>query len=222
MSKLAPSILTADFGHLADAIRAAGDAGADYLHLDVMDGVFVPNISFGPAVVSTIRELTELPLDVHLMLQEPDRHIRAFAEAGADIITIHAEAAVHLHRSLSLIREHGCQVGLAVNPLTPLDVFLQALPLLDLALVMSVNPGFGGQQFIDFTPGRLEVLRGWRDELSPECIISVDGGINTVTAPLAASSGADLLVVGSSVYNSRASVASNIADLRASLRVTPD
>ncbi len=187
-----------------------------------MDGVFVPNISFGPAVVSTIRELTELPLDVHLMIQEPDRHIRAFAEAGADIITIHAEAAVHLHRALSLTREHGCQVGLAVNPLTPLDVFLQALPLLDLALVMSVNPGFGGQQFIDFTPGRLEVLRGWRDELSPECIISVDGGINTVTAPLAASSGADLLVVGSSVYNSRASVASNIADLRASLRVTPD
>lgn len=221
MSKLAPSILTADFGHLAAEIAAAEHAGADYLHLDIMDGSFVPNISFGPDIVRTIRGLTEMPLDVHLMITEPDRHVPAFAEAGADIITIHAETSVHLHRSLSLIREHGVQAGLAVNPLTPIDVFLQALPLLDLALVMSVNPGFGGQQFIDFTTGRLEVLRDWRDELNAECIIEVDGGINTVTAPLAASAGADLLVVGSAVFNDRASVADNIRALRESLVVTP-
>lgn len=221
MSKLAPSILTADFGHLADEVAAAEHAGADYLHLDIMDGSFVPNISFGPDVVRTIRNLTELPLDVHLMIREPDRHVPAFADAGADIITIHAETSLHLHRSLSLIREHGVQAGLAVNPLTPLDVFLQALPMLDLALIMSVNPGFGGQQFIDFTTGRLEVLRDWRDELNADCIIEVDGGINTVTAPLAASAGADLLVVGSAVYNDRASVADNIRALRQSLVVTP-
>ena len=222
MSKLAPSILTADFGHLADEIAAVEQAGADYLHLDIMDGSFVPNISFGPDIVRTIRGLTELPLDVHLMIQEPDRHIRAFADAGAVILTIHAETSVHLHRSLSLIREHGVQAGLAVNPLTQLDVFLQALPMLDLALVMSVNPGFGGQQFIDFTVGRLEVLRGWRDELNTECIIEVDGGINTVTAPQASSAGADLLVVGSAVYNDRASVAENIRNLRQSLAVTAE
>lgn len=222
MTKLAPSILTADFGHLAAEIAAAERGGADYLHLDIMDGSFVPNISYGAQIVQTIRNLTELPLDVHLMIVEPDRHVPDFAAAGADIITIHAEASVHLHRSLSMIREHGVQAGLAVNPLTPLDVYLTALPMLDLALIMSVNPGFGGQQFIDFSTGRLEVLRGWRDELSPDCIIQVDGGINTVTAPLAASSGADLLVVGSAVFNDRGSVGDNLHALRQSLVVTPD
>jgi len=221
MSKLAPSILTADFGHLADQISQAEQAGADYLHLDVMDGHFVPNISFGSAVVSTVRSLTELPLDVHLMVSNPDAHVPAFAEAGADIITVHAETSVHLHRTLTLVREHGVQVGLAVNPLTAPDVYLRALPLIDLALIMSVNPGFGGQQFLPFTKGRLETVRSMRDELNRECIISVDGGINTRTAPLAASAGADLLVVGSSVYNDRASVAANISALRSSLEVDP-
>lgn len=221
MSKLAPSILTADFGHLADQIAQAERAGADYLHLDVMDGHFVPNLSFGPALVASVRRLTELPLDVHLMVSNPDAHLRAFADAGADIITVHAEAGVHLHRTLTAIRQHGVQAGLAVNPLTALDIYLQALPLIDLALVMSVNPGFGGQEFIPFTKGRLETVRSMRDELNPECIISVDGGINTATAPLAASAGADLLVVGSSVYNDRASVADNIAALRESLTVDP-
>ncbi len=220
MSKLAPSILTADFTRLADDIAAAEQAGADYLHLDIMDGNFVPEISFGPAVVKAIRRITELPLDVHLMVAEPERHIGSFAAAGADILTVHAEATVHLHRTLSLIHEHGIQAGLAVNPLTPLDVFLQALPLLDLALVMSVNPGYGGQAFIDFTPARLETLRSWRDELNPECIIEVDGGVNTVTAPLVASAGADLLVAGSSVFNDKGSVASNLRALRESMKVT--
>ncbi len=220
MSKLAPSILTADFGRLADEIRAVEQAGADYLHLDIMDGNFVPDISFGPALVSAVRKLTEIPLDVHLMVREPERHIGTFARAGADILTVHAEACVHLHRTLALIHENGVQAGLAVNPLTPLDVFLQALPMLDLALVMSVNPGYGGQTFIDFTPGRLEMLRSWRDELNPECIIEVDGGINPVTAPLVASAGADLLVVGSAVFNDRASVKENVRALRESLRIS--
>src|SRR5690625_5187793 len=155
------------------------------------------------------------------MVENPDSHIPAFAEAGADIITVHAEASVHLHRTLTLIRQHGVQAGLAVNPLTALDVYLQALPLIDLALIMSVNPGFGGQSFIPFTKGRLQTVRSWRNELNPECIISVDGGINTRTTALAASAGADLLVVGSAVFNDQGTVADNMQALRDSLAVEP-
>ncbi len=220
MTKIAPSLLAADFLNLGAQIREAEAASADYLHLDVMDGMFVPNISYGAFVVEACRRATELPLDVHLMIESPERYIRDFADAGADIITVHAEASRHLHRTLGLIREHGVRAGLAVNPLTPLDVFLQALPQIDLALVMSVNPGFGGQGFIDFTPARLATLREWRDELNSDCIIEVDGGITPVTAPVAASAGADLLVAGSSIFNSRASVAQNMAALKASVRLT--
>ncbi len=220
MTKFAPSLLAADFLRLGDQIREAEDAGADYLHLDIMDGRFVPNISYGPAVVEACRRATELPLDVHLMIVEPDRYVGDFASAGADIITVHAEASVHLHRTLTGIREHGVQAGLAVNPLTPLDVFLQALPLLDLALIMSVNPGFGGQSFIDATTARLQLLREWRNELAPECIIEVDGGITSVTAPMAASAGADLLVAGSSVFGGPATVAENLQQLRRSVSPT--
>ncbi len=215
---MAPSILTADFGNLDPEIRAVEQGGADYLHLDVMDGSFVPEISFGPAVVKAARKATSLPLDVHLMVVKPENQIRSFAEAGADILTIHAEASLHLHRTLTSIREHGLKVGLAVNPLTALDVFLNALPLLDLALLMSVNPGYGGQSFIDFTPGRISTLRSWRDELNPGCLISVDGGINTGTLPLVAKAGADVVVAGSSVYNGHASPAANISALRNSIR----
>lgn len=218
MIKVAPSILTADFGNLDPEIRAVEQGGADYLHLDVMDGSFVPEISFGPAVVKAARKATSLPLDVHLMVVKPENQIRSFAEAGADILTIHAEASLHLHRTLTSIREHGLKVGLAVNPLTALDVFLNALPLLDLALLMSVNPGYGGQSFIDFTPGRISTLRSWRDELNPGCLISVDGGINTGTLPLVAKAGADVVVAGSSVYNGHASPAANISALRNSIR----
>lgn len=214
MIKVAPSILTADFLKLAAELGAASRAGADYLHLDVMDGSFVPEISFGPVLVRAARAATDLPLDVHLMVQAPERMVRSFKEAGADILTVHAEASLHLHRTLLSIREHGMQVGLAVNPLTPLDVFLQALPLLDLALIMSVNPGYGGQQFIDFTPGRVATLRSWRDELNPDCLISVDGGISTTTIRSVAEAGADLVVAGSSVYNDRAPVADNISALK--------
>lgn len=220
MTKLAPSILSADFTRLGEQIREAELAGADYLHLDVMDGHFVPNISFGPGVIAACRSVTELPLDVHLMISAPERYLEDFAAAGADIITVHAEASVHLHRTLKRIRELGVLAGLAVNPLTRLDVYLDALPLLDLALIMSVNPGFGGQSFIDNSLGRLTTLREWRNELNPECIIEVDGGITPLTAPLAASAGADLLVAGSSVFNDNAPVAQNLQHLRESVRPT--
>lgn len=220
MTKFAPSILSADFTRLGEQIQAAEAAGADYLHIDVMDGRFVPNISIGPLVVAACRRVTELPLDVHLMIKQPERFLPEFAEAGADIITIHAEATVHLHRTLKRIRELGVRAGLAVSPLSRLEVYLDALPLLDLALIMSVDPGFGGQSFIDSSLNRLNVLRDWRNELNPECIIEVDGGINTLTAPMAASAGADLLVAGSAVFNKRASVAQNLEALKASVRLT--
>ena len=220
MTKLAPSILSADFTRLGEQISEAERAGADYLHLDVMDGQFVPNISFGPGVISACRSMTELPLDVHLMITAPERYLEDFAAAGADVITVHAEASVHLHRTLKRIRELGVRAGLAVNPLTRLDVYLDALPLLDLALIMSVDPGFGGQPFLDSSLQRLTTLREWRNELNPECIIEVDGGITPLTAPLAVSAGADLLVAGSSVFNDRLTVAQNLQKLRDSVRPT--
>jgi ribulose-phosphate 3-epimerase len=220
MTKLAPSILSADFTRLGEQIRAAEAAGADYLHIDVMDGHFVPNISIGPLVVEACRRVTELPLDVHLMIDRPERFLRDFADAGADIITVHAEATIHLHRTLRGIRELGVRAGLAVNPLSRLDVYLDALPLLDLALIMSVDPGFGGQSFIDSSLARLGTVREWRNELNPECIIEVDGGINTLTAPMAASAGADLLVAGSAIFNGSGTVQQNIEALRASVRLT--
>lgn len=214
MIRVAPSILTADFGQLASHIRSAETGGADWLHLDVMDGSFVPEISFGPVVVKAARSATSLPLDVHLMVSAPERHIRSFADAGADLLTVHAEASLHLHRTLMSIREHGMKTGLAVNPLTPLQVYRDALPLLDLALIMSVSPGYGGQAFIPGSTRRIASLRSWRDELNPDCLISVDGGISTATIRQVRETGADVVVAGSSVYNAEASVQDNIAALR--------
>ena len=211
---LAPSILSADFTKLGAAASEAQAGGCDYLHLDVMDGHFVPNLSFGADVVAAVKSVATVPLDVHLMIEEPQRFIERFAEAGADVITVHAEATVHLHRLLLQIRESGARVGLAVNPLTPLHVFEAALPYLDLALVMSVDPGFGGQEFIQASLGRIEAVRRMRDRINPNCLIEVDGGINVATAPLAAAAGADVLVAGSAVFGSMGSVAENIAALR--------
>lgn len=214
---IAPSILTADFGRLAEQVRAAQAGGADWLHLDVMDGRFVPNISFGPLVVAACRDACDLPLDVHLMIEEPERYLGEFAAAGAHRITIHHEATRHPHRALQMIREAGLAPGLAINPLTPLEALREALPSIDLALVMSVNPGFGGQAYIPESTARIERLREWRDELNPDCLIQVDGGINTATAPLAVRAGAEVLVAGSAVFNDRPP-AENLAALRAALR----
>lgn len=214
---LAPSILSADFAHLADAVEAAAEAGADLIHVDVMDGQFVPNISLGPAVVAAVKRNSSLPLDVHLMISQPSRFVDQFAEAGADYLTVHAEATHHLHRLLHQIRETGAKVGLALNPLTPLTVLEGALGYLDLALVMSVEPGFGGQEFISGSVARIEAVRRMRDRINPNCLIEVDGGINVKTAPLAFAAGADVLVAGSAVFGGGATVRENIAGLRAAV-----
>lgn len=200
MVHIAPSLLAADFGRLADEIHAVADAGADWIHLDVMDGRFVPNITFGPPVVAACRSATDLPLDVHLMIVEPERWVNAFRDAGADRITVHAEVSPHLHSTLQRIREAGASPGLAVNPLTPLDVVRDALPLCDTILVMTVNPGFGGQSFIEASVPRIEQVRVWRDDVNPDARIEVDGGIDTRTAPRVVAAGADVLVAGSAVF----------------------
>lgn len=212
--RLAPSVLAADFTRLGLAVTEAQSAGCDYLHLDVMDGHFVPNLSFGAAVVAAVKSVSTVPLDVHLMIEEPERYIERYAKAGADIITVHAEVTSHLHRLLAQVRESGVRVGLALNPLTPLAVLEGALPYLDLALVMSVNPGFGGQEFIQATTLRLETVRRMRDRTNPNCLIEVDGGINVDTAPLAVAAGADVLVAGSAIFGSMGNVAANVAALR--------
>lgn len=212
---LAPSLLAADFTRLGSCIEQAREAGADYLHLDVMDGRFVPNISFGPAVVAAARSVTPLPLDVHLMIVEPERYVDAFAAAGADVITVHAEATTHLHRLLQQIRELGARVGLAVNPLTPLTVVEGALPYLDLVLVMSVNPGFGGQSFIASQLRKIEAVRKMIDKSGRAIRLEVDGGINPETARQCVAAGADVLVAGSATFAGGPDrYAANIAALR--------
>jgi ribulose-phosphate 3-epimerase len=215
--KLAPSILAADFTRLGEQMSAAEAAGADYLHIDVMDGHFVPNITIGPMIVRACKRVTRLPLDVHLMISAPERYLDAFIEAGADILTIHAEATPHVHRALEAIRSSGTRAGLALNPLTPLAILEEALPYCDLALIMSVNPGFGGQQFIESSLRRLVTAADLREDLNPHCELEVDGGIDRQTAPRAVEAGADVLVAGSSVFGGMDSVEENMAALRQSI-----
>jgi ribulose-phosphate 3-epimerase len=213
--RIAPSVLAADFTDLGGAVRRAEAGGADLIHLDVMDGHFVPNITFGPAVVAAARRCTSLPLDVHLMIRHPERYVDAFAEAGADIVHVHAEVAPHLHRLLQQLRESGVRAGLALNPLTPLSVLEGALPYLDAVLLMTVNPGFGGQAFIPRSLERIEAVARLRDAAQPGCAIEVDGGIAPDTAAPVRAAGADILVAGSAVFGGAGSIADNIAALRA-------
>jgi ribulose-phosphate 3-epimerase len=196
--RIAPSILSADFSKLGDEVRAIDEAGADWIHIDVMDGHFVPNISFGPVVMEGIRKVTKKPFDVHLMITPVDRYLEAFAKAGADTITLHAEAGPHLDRSLQTVKALGKRAGVALNPATPIDHIRHVLDRLDLILIMSVNPGFGGQSFI---PAMIDKIRATRDLVQGRDIdIEVDGGITVETAPLVVRAGANALVAGSAVF----------------------
>ena len=208
--KIAPSILALDFASLGEEIKACESAKADYIHIDVMDGQFVPNITIGPLIVEACKGSVSLPLDVHLMIVKPERYVKDFAQAGADHITIHAEATPHVHRVLESIKVLGCKAGLAVNPLTPLEFFKEALPLLDIALLMTVNPGFGGQEFISLSLARIERLRKCIEEINPQCELEVDGGINLRTGKDALSAGANVLVAGSAIFNQQNTIAANI------------
>ena len=199
--RIAPSILSADFTVLGDEVRAAVRGGADWIHVDVMDGRFVPNITIGPLVVRALRTVCTCPLDVHLMIAEPERYVSDFAAAGADIITVHAEASLHLHRTLEQIRSLGKRAGVSLNPHTSEEVVRYVLPQLDLVLVMSVNPGFGGQAFIPSVLPKLSRIRRMIDELALDIDLEVDGGIQPATAPQAIDAGADVLVAGSAVFN---------------------
>jgi ribulose-phosphate 3-epimerase len=200
MIKIAPSILASDFARLAEEIKMIEKAGADYVHVDVMDGRFVPNITIGPPVVSALREITEMPLDVHLMIVEPDKYIEPFINAGADILCIHQEAAIHLERSIQYIKSLGAKAAVSLNPATDIDTLKYVLPDLDMVLVMSVNPGFGGQKYIEFCTDKIKDLRAMADELNPGLDIEVDGGITLDNIQKVVIAGANVIVAGSSIY----------------------
>jgi len=211
---LAPSLLTADFGHLADAVRTAEAGGADYIHLDVMDGIFVPNITFGPMIIAAVRKATALPLDVHLMIEAPERYLAEFVAAGASVLTVQVEACKHLHRTVQQITELGCKAGIALNPATPIESVREILPFVDQVLVMSVNPGFGSQRFIETSTSKLRRMRKLMEEYSPLADLEVDGGVDTHNISDIVAAGANVIVVGSAVFNPYAPVAENIARLR--------
>jgi ribulose-phosphate 3-epimerase len=212
------SILSADFVRLGEQAREAEAAGVDAIQVDVMDGRFVPDITFGPGVVRALRPLVNVPLDVHLTIVEPERHLDAFADAGADRLIVHQETCPHLHRVLQRIRELGVEAGVSINPGTPLSVLEEVLDLTDLIQIMTVNPGWGGQPFIHSQLNKIHRLRRMLGERGLDIPIAVDGGINTTTAPLVVSAGATVLVAGSGIYNDKASVAENVAALHASIR----
>ena len=205
--EVAPSILAADFSALGDAVRAVESAGARLLHVDVMDGHFVPNISIGVPVVASLRKATRLTLDVHLMIENPEQYIGAFAEAGANWITVHQEATVHLNRTLDQIREQGCRAGVAINPATPVSTLSEVLPDVDLVLVMSVNPGFGGQHFLEGSVSKISELRDLRSRYDKQFRIEVDGGIGPETAARVVRAGAEILVAGTSIFHTQDPVA---------------
>jgi ribulose-phosphate 3-epimerase len=215
--KIAPSIFSAEFARLGEQIDEAAKAGADYIHVDVMDGHFVPNITLGPAIVKAIRPYSDIPLDVHLMIERPQDYIMQFADAGADIITVHVEACPHIHRTIQTIKETGVKAGASVNPGTPVDRLDDVLPDLDIVLVMTVNPGFGGQSFIRSTLEKIRVMRRKLDERRLGAELEVDGGINMQTAAMAVEAGADVLVAGAAVFGSGQTIREAIQKIRNSL-----
>ena len=215
--KLAPSILSADFGRLGEQVADVTRAGADYIHVDVMDGHFVSNITIGAQVVAALRPWTNLPLDVHLMIEQPERHLEDFAKAGSNIITIHAEACPHLLRGIQMMKKLGVKAGVSLNPGTPLSALDEVLPSLDLVLIMTVNPGFSGQPFIEEMLDKIARLRRILDERKLKAELEVDGGITAQIAPRVVAAGARVLVAGSAVFNKKQSIAQALAQIRDSL-----
>ncbi len=202
MKLIAPSILSADGSKLGEEILAIEKAGADWIHVDVMDGNFVPNITMGPAIITSLRKVTKLPFDVHLMIADPDRYIESFFKAGADIITVHAEASGHMHRTVELIKSYGARAGVSLNPATPLDYISEIAHYIDLLLIMTVNPGFGGQQFIGTSLAKIARARKILDELPHQPLLEVDGGVNLKNIGDVAQAGADVIVAGNAVFGS--------------------
>ncbi|MFC2019528.1 ribulose-phosphate 3-epimerase [Chloroflexota bacterium] len=215
--KLAPSILSADFARLGEQVAEVSKAGADYIHVDVMDGRFVPNITIGAPVVAAIRRWTTLPLDVHLMIESPELRIEQFAAAGADIITVHIEACIHIHRVVQMIKQLGVRAGVSLNPGTSIEAIREILPALDLVLVMTVNPGFGGQAFIEDMRDKISRLRDELDGRGLAAELEVDGGINAEVAPRVVKAGARVLVAGAAVFGAEDGVSAALDRLRASL-----
>jgi ribulose-phosphate 3-epimerase len=215
--KLAPSILSADFARLGEQVAEAANAGADYIHIDVMDGQFVPPITIGAPVVAAIRRWTGLPLDVHLMIETPERQIEQFAHAGADIITVHIETCPDIRQVVKTIKDSGVKAGVSLNPETPASAVTKILPEIDLLLVMTVNPGYGGQPFIEATLDKIAVLRAELDKKNLAAELEVDGGINVEVAPRVVKAGARVLVAGAAVFNSKKTIAQALRELRASL-----
>ena len=216
--RIAPSILSADFSRLGEEVKRVEQAGADWIHVDVMDGAFVPNITIGPLVVEAVRRTTELPLDVHLMIEKPERYVTDFVKAGASTVSVHVEACPHLHRSLAQIREAGARASVALNPATPASSVEAVLSEVDQLLVMTVNPGFGGQKFIEGSVDKVSRLRRRLDELRLSTELEVDGGVIADNAPRVVGAGANVLVAGAAVFNKNESVSQAIARLRESLR----
>ncbi len=215
--KLAPSILAADFAQLGAQVEEAIQAGVEYIHIDVMDGHFVPNISIGPLIVRALRPLAERHgtiLDVHLMIENPDRYLEAFAKAGADIITVHVETCPHLHRTIQAIRELHIKPGVTLNPATPLSTLEEVLPMVDLVLIMSVNPGFGGQSYIQSSTDKIQRLRAMLDAIGSSADLEVDGGVKTHNAAEIAAAGANVLVAGSAIFGGTQSISENIITFR--------